>query len=351
MITNFYKNNNLILTQKEIKILENHFKDELNKHDCWEAFSFPVLDILNKSIPITNYYKNQYKNNIGLQSGKLLEIVVGETLSVIFGTNYTSNNNFENEKYLITLIGDEGKNSGKSGDIIIFDKEFNHKYIGEIKDQIARPGDCDLKYDEEGHLYPSPNSRNWNEEWRPIVDSFNANNSIFNLFGHNYSISEHKEICENITHNYFSGVDFLFTCKEDYLVTIPTNNFNMISSIFSFQGSEIRSTGKNTVKPFTEKYMKNTILNSEYFIEETSDTYRMKINVFPSLNNKGRNGGTSSKYTFIPGFKVEKDKVTFNENGECIIIKSGIKQINPNISVHITINESYENIKKIFKED
>ena len=76
----------------------------------------------------------------------------------------------------------------------------------------------------------------------------------------------------------------------------------------------------------------------------------MKTEVFPSLECKDRNGGTSSKYNFIPGFKVEKSKVVFNENGECTIAKNGILQLNSNISVHITIKKSYNDIKKIFKE-
>lgn len=351
MITNFYKNNNLILTQKEIKILEEYFKNNLNKYDSWEDFSSPIIGILNKSLPVTDYYKNQYIIQKGLQCGKLLEIVVGETLSTIFNTNYTGRNSFENDKYCISLTGDAGKSTGEVADIEIFDKESGYVYIGEVKDEIARPGDCDLKYDENGHLYPSSRATKWDEAWRPVLNVFNENTCTFDWFGHNYPISQHKDICVNITRNYFNGIDFLFTCKEDKLVTIPMDNFDAISSIFSFQGSEIRVAGKNTAKPFTEEYMKNIILNSEYFIEETSDAYRMKTEVFPSLNNQGRNGGTSSKYNFIPGFKVEKSKVTFSENNECIIAKNGILQLNPNISVHIAINKSYDDIKKIFKED
>ena len=351
MIVNFYENNDLILTQKEIKILEEYFKNNLTKYDCWETFSSSIASILNKSIPVTDYYKNQYATGKGLQCGKLLEIVIGDTLSRIFNTSYIAPNIFESNKYRISLTGEAGKGTGNTADIEILEKESGYVYIGEVKDEIARPGDCDLKYDENGHLYSSSRSTKWDEAWRPIIDNFNANTCTFDWFGHNYPISKHKEICVNITRNYFKNIDFLFTCKEDKLVTIPMNNFNAISSIFSFHGSEIRAAGKNAVKPFTEQYMKNAILNSEYFIEETADAYRMKIEVFPSLDCKGRNGGISSKYNFIPGFKVEKNKVTFDDNGECTILKSGILQLNPNISVHMAIKKSYNEIKKIFKED
>lgn len=351
MIANFYENNNLALTQKEIKILEEHFKNNLEKDNSWEAFSFPVINILNKSLPVIDYYKNQYEASKGLQCGKLLEIVIGDTLSRIFNVSYVAPNIFEGNKYCISLVGEAGKGTGKVADIEILDKESGYVYIGEVKDEIARPGDCDLKYDESGHLHPSSRSAKWDEAWRPIIDNFNANTCAFDWFGHNFPISEHKEVCVNITRNYFKGIDFLFTCKEDKLVTIPMNDFDAISSIFSFQGSEIRAAGKNAVKPFTKQYMNNVILNSEYFIAETGDAYRMKVEVFPSLDRKGRNGGISSKYNFIPGFKVEKSKVTFDDNGECIIAKNGILQLNPNISVHMAIKKSYNEIKKIFKED
>lgn len=351
MIANFYENNSLILTKKEIKILEEYFKNNLGKYSDWKVFSSPIINILNKSLPVMDYYKNQYDASKGLQCGKLLEIVIGDTLSRIFNTSYITHNIFESSKYRISLTGEAGKGTGNTADIEILDKESGHVYIGEVKDEIARPGDCDLKYDENGHLYSSSRSTKWDEAWRPIIDNFNANTCTFDWFGHNYPISKHKEICVNITRNYFKNIDFLFTCKEDKLVTIPMNNFNAISSIFSFHGSEIRAAGKNAVKPFTEQYMKNAILNSEYFIEETADAYRMKIEVFPSLDCKGRNGGISSKYNFIPGFKVEKNKVTFDDNGECTILKSGILQLNPNISVHMAIKKSYNEIKKIFKED
>ena len=62
MIVNFYENNDLILTQKEIKILEEYFKNNLTKYDCWKTFSSSIASILNKSTPVTDYYKNQKKN-------------------------------------------------------------------------------------------------------------------------------------------------------------------------------------------------------------------------------------------------------------------------------------------------
>lgn len=99
MIANFYENNSLILTKKEIKILEEYFKNNLGKYSDWKVFSSPIINILNKSMPVMDYYKNQYDASKGLQCGKLLEIVIGDTLSRIFNTSYIAPNIFESNKY------------------------------------------------------------------------------------------------------------------------------------------------------------------------------------------------------------------------------------------------------------
>lgn len=169
MIANFYENNSLILTKKEIKILEEYFKNNLGKYSDWKVFSSPIINILNKSLPVMDYYKNQYDASKGLQCGKLLEIVIGDTLSRIFNTSYITPNIFESNKYRISLTGEAGKGTGNTADIEILEKESGYVYIGEVKDEIARPGDCDLKYDENGHLYSSSRSTKWDEAWRPLL--------------------------------------------------------------------------------------------------------------------------------------------------------------------------------------
>ena len=346
MTVNFYQNNDLVLTQKEINILENHFTLNNNIQN-WDDFKRPVKNLLEKSFPVYEYYKTQFETNLGLQGGKILEIVIGETLANILNAKYISKNVFENENYKITLTGDNGKSSGTVYDIEILEKDGGFVYIGEIKDTIARCGEADLKYDEQGHLFPAPRSTRWDDSWFPVLNAFNENTSMFNIFGHNFQISQYKDACAAVTNNYFSGVDYLFTYKNDKLITIPMNNFDVIKTLFSFSGSEIRSSGKNPVNVFTPKYLEEQILSSKYFISKDENSYTMDSSIL--TEKTGRGGGTSSRYGFIPGFIVRKDGVIFDEN-ICIIPKNNIKQLNSNISVHIKLDMGYDEIKEIYGE-
>ena len=131
MDIDFYTNNELVLTRNEICIIENHFKNNLEKD--WVDFSKPIMNILEKSIPVMEYYKQQFINSTGLQGGKILELVIGDTLNKIFNTSYMGNNVFLNKQYQIILTGEGGKGTGGVYDIEIIDKVNNIKYIGEIK--------------------------------------------------------------------------------------------------------------------------------------------------------------------------------------------------------------------------
>jgi hypothetical protein len=347
MIANFYSNNDMILTQAEIRTLENHFKKTSLGADSWTQFSTPIATILSKSVAVADYYQHQFDNALGLQGGKILEIVVGETLGRIFNANYVGNNIFEGEQYSIILTGEDGKGSGASYDIKIIDKINNISYIGEVKDEIARCGECDLKYDEEGHLFPSSQVKNWNDAWWPILNAFNASTSMFNIFGHNFKISHFEDACTAVARSYFDKVDFLFTCKQNKLITIPMENFDAVKMLFCFDNSEIRSKGKNTANIFTPNYLNKMISNSEYFIQMEGSDYIFNQNILSKRNPRG--SSISKYFNFIPGFVVEKKGVTFNDNNTCLIKAKSIKQLNSNISIHFKIKAKYDEIVKICK--
>ena len=270
MNINFYKNNNMILTVAEIHTLENHFTSFAKKEDSWKSFSFPVRDLLNKSALVEEYYYQQYQANAGLQGGKILEFVLGETFANMLGVKYVGDGIFDNIHYTITLTGELGKGTGSTFDIEIVDKSTNTIYNGEVKDAVARTGECDLRYDENGHLTKPIRAKNWDDAWMPILNAFNNDTTVFDHPGHNYPIDKYENACVEIAKNYFNGVDYLFTHKENKLVIIPMDNFDAISHMFSLAGSEIRClNGKNSVKCFTPNYFNKIIHESEDFIGET----------------------------------------------------------------------------------
>lgn len=344
-IKNFYQNNDLILTTKEISILEQNFKNN-NAILDWKKFIQPVEQILNKSKAVTDYYFNQFDSALGLQGGKILEIVIADTLAKMFHLIYNDTDCFyQGEQYDLFLTGEFGKGTGDVKDIKIYDKKNCINYIGEVKDTFSRV-ECDLKYDENGHLFPTPQNRSWNKNFQPILDSFNSTTTLFNIFGHNYKIDHFKQECLNIVYNYFQNTDFLFTIKEDKLVTVPIKQLTVDNNIFSIKGSEIRSSGKNTVKIFTPIYFQQIIKNLNEYISEDDEAYIMNASVLKERT--GRGGGTSSKYNLFSGFKVKKDSVDFFDTDKCKIYKKGILQLNANISAHLHIDLNYQEIINMF---
>lgn len=345
---NFYKNNTMIITSAEIHIIESHFTSFAKKEDTWESFSYPIKDILSRSAIVTEYIYNKYIEGVGLQGGKILELVLGETFANMLHLSYMGNGTFDGEKYTVTMIGEFGKGTGNTHDLSIYDKVNNHTYNVEIKDTVARTGDCDIKYDDNGHLLPSTKSKKWDENWMPILDFFNANYTVDDHVGHNYKIHDY-ETCAKVAKSYFKDVDYLFTHKENKLTIIPMNNYDVISHMFSLNGSEIRClNGKNAVGVFAPKYCERAFKNCEFFVREENNNYILKEEI---LSITSRSGGTSSKYNLIPGFRVLQENVKFNNDGTVTIAKNKILQRNANISVHFTVIASYNDIVKFFEKE
>jgi hypothetical protein len=348
MKIDLFNNNHLALTKKEIRSIETFYTDALHNIKSNEDFINNLHPFCKMVIPVYDYCMDCFNKQSGLQGGKILELLIGDTLGRIFNAQYIDRNHYESNRYSIVLTGESGKGNGKTHDIEIFDKITGTTYVGEIKDEISRGGECDLKYDEAGKLFHSANAKNWDPIWQFFLDEFNSHSTIFGLFGHNYKISEQTEVCEKVAKNYFANVDFIFTIKDDKMVTIPINNVNL-STFFSFKGSEIRSTGKNPVNCFTPKYLSNQIINSEYFISEEKDYFIMNRGVL--IEKKGRGGGITTRYGFIPGFIVRKDGVEFLQEDAVKISKKSIKQLNSNISIHLTLIAEYENLKTICSKE
>lgn len=74
----------------------------------------------------------------------------------------------------------------------------------EVKEPKSLVGDYDLKITEEGKLFPAiKKGRVFPAEAQQILDSFNAEDSIFNHLGHNIKLDETKvEILMGIAHKY-----------------------------------------------------------------------------------------------------------------------------------------------------
>lgn len=348
MNINFYKNNTMIMTPAEVHTVESHFTTFAKREDTWESFSYPIKNILNKSASVSEYIYNKYNDEVGLQGGKVLELVLGETFANMLNLTYMGNGVFDGVNYTVTMTGELGKGTGNTHDLVIYDKVNDCSYNAEIKDTVARTGDCDMKYDNHGHLIPSTKSKNWDENWMPILDAFNSHHSVEDYVGHNYNIDDY-ETCAKVAKSYFRDVDYLFTHKENKLTVIPMKDYDVIGHMFSLKNSEIRClNGKNAVKVFAPEYCDRAFKNCEFFVREENNCYVLTKDI---LSVKSRSGGTSSKYNLIPGFRVLQKDVAFNSDGTVTIAKDKILQRNANISVHFTVIASYHDIVKFFEKE
>lgn len=226
-------------------------------------------------------------------------------------------------EFEIEDTGNKGKGDGKTHDLLLIDKS-GRRYIGEIKSPVARCGECDLRYDENGKLYVSPRAKTWNNNFQPFLDDFNATTSIFDIIGHNYPLAGEQD---KVAAAYFANVDYLFTRKGGKMYVVPHDR--ILSSI-TFKGSEIRSCGKNTAKVFTPIHCYMQF--SSCCVRQDDKNYWVRRNVLENRNENSR----FFSFAACPIYKVEKNKVA--AEGDIIRIpKTAIKQTTSNISIHMEV--------------
>lgn len=235
----------------------------------------------------------------------------------------------ENSNWKLTATGDLGKGKGNCHDFELLNKKKNEIIILEVKRRVARCGESDLKYNEEGKLARPNRSKTWFPEWEYFIEEFNKNNSIFSLQG-NYLLSGDFS---SVAAAYFKDVDYLITCDgKNNLIAIPANE---ILNHISFKGSEIRAKGKNPVKVFTPINCRDTFINSSSFIREDTNSYIMRPQCLIAVAGRG---GESKYYNFENSvYKVEKIGIERINENEIKIPKNKIKQLNSNISIHMEV--------------
>lgn len=257
------------------------------------------------------------------------------------GATKVSENIYKNSTSTFKWVGDIGKGTGHTHDMIEYSNETGEILnIYEIKDNTngARSGEMDLRYTEDGKLIPTPNGKKNYDMFAPYVNAFNKENNYFNLTG-NFALTE--DYCTKIVDQYYATVDYLLTKVDGQIVRIPGSK---VSQHVSYKGSEIRRLGKNPVRVFTPKHLHNTITNSPHFIKEDNSFYYCNRDIL--INRSGRNGSKSSKYNLPSTYEIAIEKVEFIDDSVCKILKNGIKQKNANISIHTKISTPLKILKK-----
>lgn len=194
-----------IYTEQEIKKLNDYFKKNSNKNNE-KDFITPVLSLLERCPAMYKSFINCYHGGKNLQAGYLTEINICATIAKKMNLFYDKDANetnlrhqYSNTDKSIILKQFGGCNMS---DIQLISQEQITTI--EVKEPKSLVGDYDLKITEEGKLFPAiKKGRVFPAEAQQILDSFNAEDSIFNHLGHNIKLDETKvEILMGIAHKY-----------------------------------------------------------------------------------------------------------------------------------------------------
>ena len=173
---------------------------------------------------------------------------------------------------------------------------------------------------------------------------FNKKTNIFEIEGHNFKIVNYlhdDEVRELISNSLGAKVldMFLFIVGNDIVPVLPNHLFSFVS----FEGSEIRSAGRNSCKIFTPQYAKRKIQSLGGIINDD-------IVIMPfSDENTVRYRGRKTRYAVGSFLSVKIDKVAI-ENGQIKFKFSDLKQKKPCISIHLNAYKNEQHLQLEFNE-
>ena len=384
LINTIYNNNSdLILSESDIKRLNNFFKevDQFSKQfDAFLEENSEKTKGISKLKSGKYEMEKQYNQNRALQPGILSECNYVETLAKIFNLNKCLDfdrtpmnqvpiecRNYLNSGYQTFSAARYLYYSTKNPDIFIFqygnpangDAEIiinGNKVRLEFKERNAKAGEYDITglYDDEGKLLISDDFRKNTPEYIPFIEKFNSETNVIEQIGHNYNDFDDETKVLSVM-EYFARHDI------DAIVSSTSNNELVVLTpecvkielpdgrrIITTENSEIRTSGRNHRKIFTKNLFMN-VLDQMNAIEIDKDKYEVSLdNELVEIVN-GRGTSTPSRIKFNKVFFVdindaiiENDKVVFNIND--------VEQLKPSISMHIKINATKDELKDYFEK-
>lgn len=384
LINTIYNNNSdLILSESDIKRLNNFFKevDQFSKQfDAFLEENSEKTKGISKLKSGKYEMEKQYNQNRALQPGILSECNYVETLAKIFNLNKCLDfdrtpmnqvpiecRNYLNSGYQTFSAARYLYYSTKNPDIFIFqygnpangDAEIiinGNKVRLEFKERNAKAGEYDITglYDDKGKLLISDDFRKNTPEYIPFIEKFNSETNVIEQIGHNYNDFDDETKVLSVM-EYFARHDI------DAIVSSTSNNELVVLTpecvkielpdgrrIITTENSEIRTSGRNHRKIFTKNLFMN-VLDQMNAVEIDKDKYEVSLdNELVEIVN-GRGTSTPSRIKFNKVFFVdindaviENDKVVFNIND--------VEQLKPSISMHIKINATKDELKDYFEK-
>lgn len=384
-----------VLTKSEIVAVETYYKNNYSgRNNITELVSNneDIYNLIKKMKSGKAEIEHQLAAQKGLQRGIIAECVFAQSLANILGFNKfvdlesTPIANIPREikkffdqvqdkaqtgcaaRYAYYKAGDfqnvlfQYGNPVAAGDATVF--LGGNEIIIEIKDVPALLMDTDLLYDEDGKLIVTEAIRNSFPEYTIPIETFNNSTSIFEHFGHNYSIFEdasQNDIIGFLQRNIGSACrDVLMTSTNDELVVIKVEDLVKKmpdgTLLLSTQGSEIRTTGKNHKKVFTPEYSRRRLTEVGVLIDDNQRCKVSKHNtsIIGFTQGRGRSDRTRLKLTHC--FFVKNNPSILTEDADYYYFDfDNVLQSKSGIAIHISLSKSKDQIRdelysKIMKE-
>ena len=319
---------------------QNEYKNYYTSTNIWNDFleKVPTLKSLieNNSL-LYDYIYSSFLTQQALQPSIIGEYVVTSLYADYLKLNCFDKNEgrghyFNNDlKIDLFYYGDPSRN-----DLIV--KNQSQMSKGEIKNYIARAGDCDLKvYDAKGHTSAKKDTIFDTPEGKAMIDIFNEENTNFQLVfsHHNLKIDQNKELCVKISRQYFKNIDFCIIIYPTHISYFEVDED--FFKIINYSGSEIRSTGKNDKKIILIDLFKEWAKNNNAKIEKDI-VFISKDTVIPI---KGRGKPIITRFGLLNSncFFVRKEDIINIQNNVIQFSISKIRQCTPNGSIHVTFRE------------
>lgn len=367
--------NDLVISKSECKYIDQQYKKLQN--DCNSLSDFidkdPKLKALLKKVPaLAGEIDKQLEKRSALQRGIAFECVLTQTLAKACGLKKfydlektpfselpkmpieyvkSSVDTACSARYMYCCDNDNDLilfqyGNPKDGDATAI--VYCNEIVIEIKDLPALMCDKDLIYDEYGHIIIDESLKEDYPAYIECINEFNKETNIFAQLGHNYVLDVSQKLQEKLINQYFNSgnIDVLLIAANDELIVLKAEDINHIfvdgSTIISTEGSEIRTAGKNTLKPFTPKYLKKTLKQRKAIINGNDVFIPANSDILGKTVGRGHQNKVT-RLKISNAFYVHMDNVTQDEKGYHFEYDK-IRQVKSGISLHISLMKSRQEI-------
>jgi len=361
-----------VLDSREIKEIEDFYNKNYDKYanlNEFYALDKKIARNIKKVKSVKSEVERQFEIKKRLQSGTLCECVMAETIANMYNLDcfadvfhtyirelpanilyrLRDDNNrilcryiYYNKDDINTFLIQYGNPTRYDADLYI-----NNQIVKlEFKDRIARAGEKETEYDDNGKLIYSEKFAEENPDYIPLIERFNEENDIVNLEG-NYQI-KNEEDKKAILKAYFRNLGFeLLVSLDDnsQLVAITEDCIEVHDSkdLLSLAGSEIRRSGKNSYSVFTKELLLESIEKIGGSV--TNNIVRIPVDKMTDRINNGKTTGKKINHLFF--VKIENIR---EENGYYTFLITNVKQLKPTLSVHMQIVSDRNDLIEYYQE-